>query len=397
MGKIVRESLSERDPKEIAEILRGSTRYYRKKVLGDLSDEQLVMAFRYMDNDEIVDILQLMDKNRQKQLIDEVNDDVKYLMQFNPQLAAGIMNLDYIIVDYNTTFGDVARLVKKHLSRRSKAPVILVRKKDKIIGEVSLHKLIIYDKNEPVVKHITKLPHVYHDDDPEEILEVFRKNPHSRVIVLGREGNVIGVVHAEDMLAMSQEMMFNKLYSLFGVRKEEDALDPFTSKVKHRLHWLIINLFTAFLAAGVVVYFEDTIARNVILAAFMPIIAGMGGNSATQTLGVIIRGLALNEISLKNVWKVIVNEIIAGIINGFATGIIVAIAALLIGGPWILGLVTGLALVGNLVIAAIAGTIIPPFLEKFGSDPAASATVIITTATDVGGFFLLLGLANWLL
>ena len=385
------------NPSEIAKELRSSSKYHRKKLLSSLTDEELVKVFRYMDNDEIVDMLQLMDKDRQERLIEEVSEDVRYLMQFNPYLAGGVMNLDFVIVDHDATFGDVAKIVKKHMRRRSKPPVILVRKGKHILGEIGMHKLIVYGEKEPVSKHISKIPKVSHKDDPELLMKVFKEHPHSRVVVFGEKDEVIGIVHAEDLLNMSQDYIYDKLYSLLGVRKEEDALDGFKVKVKHRLHWLVINLFTAFLAATVVMYFENTIARNVILAAFMPIIAGMGGNSATQTLGVIIRGLALKEVSLKNVWGVLVNEVIAGIINGVVNGIIVGLAAIIIGAPLMLGVVTGLALIGNMVVAALAGTIIPPILKRMGSDPAASATVIITTATDVGGFFLLLGLATLLL
>ena len=154
---------------------------------------------------------------------------------------------------------------------------------------------------------------------------------------------------------------------------------------------------TAFLAASVVGLFKDTISSFVLLAAYMPVVAGMGGNAGTQTLAVVVRGLALKEIELRAARKVIINEIVAGGINGIITGFLVAIVALIFNQSLLLGLITGVAIVFNLMISGLFGTIVPLIMKHFKKDPASSATIFITTATDVLGFFTFLGLASLVL
>ena len=169
------------------------------------------------------------------------------------------------------------------------------------------------------------------------------------------------------------------------------------AKVRYRWLWLIINLGTAFLAASVVGMYEGTISRFTLLAVYMPIVAGMGGNAATQTLAVTVRGIVMNEISLKNSFKYITREIGAGVINGLINGFLVAMVAIFINKNPMLGLVLAIAMVSNLFIAAFAGALIPLVMKKLGKDPATSATIFITTCTDVGGFFVFLSLAQMML
>lgn len=380
-----------------ATLLRTLSRYHRVKLMSNLSDDDLLKVFHYMDNDEIVDLLQLMDKKRQKALVDKLSDEITLLMKYNQSIAAGMMNLDYLIVKHDSTFGDVAKHIKKHMRNRSKTPVILVVKDGSLIGELPIHKLILHSKDDKISKHVVKIPSIRYDESSENAIALFKLYPHSRIAVLNKDGSVLGIVHAEDVFRPSEDLIFSKLYSLFGLSSEEDALDSFQAKFKHRVFWLVVNLATAFLAASTVALFENTIARNVILAAYMPIIAGMGGNAATQTLGVMIRGLTLGEVSFSNVSKILFNEVISGVMNGAVTGLIVALVAYIINSNILLGVVAFLALVGNLVIAAASGVIVPIVLEKLGKDPTSSATVFITALTDVLGFLLFLGLATILL
>lgn len=382
---------------EQAALLRSLSRYYRKKIASSLKDDELLSILYQMDNDEIVDILQLLSDERQERLVKRLSDGVQMLLKYNPSIAAGMMDLDYIIVDYKSTFLDVARQIKKHLKKRSRAPAIFVAKNGKLIGELLMHKLVLYDKNEKTANHITKIPAISYNDNPQDIFNTFKLYSNSRIAVLGKDGSVLGIIHAEDVLGRSEEHHFSKLYSLFGLSSHEDALDPFWSKFRHRVGWLVVNLFTAFIAALTVSLFGNTIARNVILAAYMPIIAGMWGNAATQTLGVMIRGIALNEVSLYNGAKVMLNEMLSGSLNGVVTGIIIAVVAYTFNQNIMLGIIAFLSLVANLAIAGLAGAFVPLLLDRLGKDPASSSAVFITAATDVIGFFIFLGLATLLL
>jgi magnesium transporter len=179
--------------------------------------------------------------------------------------------------------------------------------------------------------------------------------------------------------------------------ESEGVKDGVWSKVRHRYKWLIINLGTGFLAAAVVGLFENTLNEIVLLAIYMPIIAGMGGNAATQTLAVMVRGIAVGEVKLANSLTPILNEAGAGLVNGVINGLLVAVIAMFWNQNPLLGFVLGIAMVFNLVIAGFFGAFVPLVMKEFGKDPATSATIFITTATDVFGFFVFLGLATIIL
>ena len=184
------------------------------------------------------------------------------------------------------------------------------------------------------------------------------------------------------------------MYDFAGVHAEESVLDPAFYKIKLRYKWLIINLGTAFLAAFTVGLFEETISKFVLVAVYMPIVAGMGGNAATQTLAVLVRGIALKQITLKNAWPALRNELLAAGVNGVINGVIVAGVVLFVNNDIRMALVLAMAMLINLLVAAFFGTLIPLIMQRLGKDPAASATVFITTATDVLGFMTFLGLAT---
>jgi len=307
------------------------------------------------------------------------------------------MNLDYIVVEPQENMADVAEEVREHEKRTGKFPAILVLKDGKLSGELLGHELAVRGGREKVENYVKKIPSVKYDSDEHKVVNSFIKNPHNKVVVLDEDDSVLGVIHSDDLLALIDKRTANDLYGFAGVHKEEDALDGVATKVRYRYLWLIINLGTAFLAASVVGLFQDTISKFTLLAVYMPIVAGMGGNAATQTLAVAVRGLVLKEIDLRHGLTFAARELGAGIVNGVINGVIVALVAILINKSPMLGLILALAMVGNLIIASIAGAIIPLIMKSLGKDPATSATIFITTCTDVGGFFIFLGLAQIML
>ena len=215
--------------------------------------------------------------------------------------------------------------------------------------------------------------------------------------MLDDDDDILGVLHANDLLTMIEEARGETLYEFTGVAEEESVLDGPAEKVRRRYKWLILNLGTAFMAAAVVGLFESTIAAVAILAAYMPVVAGMGGNAGTQAMAVTVRGISMGQVSLKTGKRVVANEVIAGAVNGLITGALVAVIAIafsLAEFGILLGAVIGVSMVANLVIAGFFGAITPLVLDQLGYDPATSATIFITTATDVLGFFVFLGLAQ---
>lgn len=241
------------------------------------------------------------------------------------------------------------------------------------------------------------IPSIKYNADHDEVLQVFKEHPHNKVVVLGSINNVLGIIYSDDILRMLEEQKSASLYDFAGVHEEEGVADNMMIKVHSRYKWLIINLGTAFLAAFTVGLFESIITKYVLLAVYMPIVAGMGGNAATQTLAVVVRGIALKQIDLKSAWHTLKQEVGASIINGLINGFIVAAIVLVFNHDWKLALVLGFAMIFNLLVAAVFGTLVPLIMQKLGKDPATSATIFITTATDVLGFMAFLGLATVIL
>ncbi len=381
-------------------VLLSLSKYLQKKLLSKLKIKEILSFLEYLDPDETTDILQRMNKIKRhlilKSLKNELRKKVTFLLKFNSKTAAGIMNLDYIEVDYKTKISEIYNLIKKHESRTGKFPTIIVVQNGFLKGEFLPQDLIIANKKQPVINYAKHVPSIKYDADSKKVIALFKHHPHNKIIVLDEDDSIMGVIYSDDILKLIQKHSSDSLSNFAGIT-EEDVFDSAFDKVKHRYKWLIINLATSFLAASVVSLFEKTISAFVLLAVYMPIVAGMGGNAGTQTLAVMIRGLTLGEISLKNYKRALFNEIIAGFINGLINGLLVAVVASIWNKNALFGLVVALAMVINLVIAGIFGVLIPLFMKLLNKDPATSATIFITTATDVFGFFCFLGLASIIL
>lgn len=265
-------------------------------------------------------------------------------------------------------------------------------------GELPGAVLSVADHDtEAISDYVRETPSVRYDREDEEVLRVFRENRERTVAVLDEEGDVLGVLFAEDLLRSLEDARGETLYEFTGVAEAESVLDGPLRKVKQRYKWLILNLGTAFMAAAVVGLFESTITAVAILAAYMPVVAGMGGNAGTQAMAVTVRGISLGEVSIATGKRVILNEAVAGAVNGVIIGVLVAAIAIAFSFAefgLLLGAVIGVSMVANLVIAGFFGALTPLVLDRIGYDPATSATIFITTATDVLGFFVFLGLAQ---
>jgi magnesium transporter len=209
------------------------------------------------------------------------------------------------------------------------------------------------------------------------------------------EGNkLVGIITVDDVIDVIKDEATEDMFRLAGVSSDEHVFTPARESLRMRMPWLVVNLATAFLAAAVVGLFRNTISTWVALAVFMPIVAGMGGNAATQTLAVIVRGIALGELTWGNSRKALLKEITVGILNGLATGVIAALVAWLMYRDPTVGVLLAIAMVFNLFVAGMAGTLIPLGLKALKFDPALVSTVFITTFTDVCGFASFLGLAT---
>ncbi len=374
----------------------------RERLVMDLSRDQLRAFVRRLDPDEATDVLWYAGEETREAVLSALRSDrrekVDFLLSFDPESAAGVMDTDYVTVEADRGFEAVVERVRRFEDRTGRVPTILITDAGQLLGELPGAALSVGERRgEKLADQVQEIPQVRYDREDEEVLEVFRTNRERTVAVLDEDDDVMGVVHADDLLTLVEETAGETLYEFTGVAEEESALDGPAAKVRSRYKWLVINLGTAFLAAAVVGLFETTIASIAVLAAYMPVVAGMGGNAGTQAMAVTVRGISLGQVSLSTGRRVVVNEVIAGAANGLVTGALVAVIAVAFSFAEfgaLLGAVIGVSMVANLVIAGFFGALIPLVLDRLEQDPATSATIFITTATDVLGFLVFLGLAQ---
>jgi magnesium transporter len=227
-----------------------------------------------------------------------------------------------------------------------------------------------------------------------KVVDILVSTGKRKIVVLDHDTSVLGIIYSDAAKALFGNLPAESLYDFAGVDDSEKPFDSIGRKVKNRYKWLILNLATSFLAGSVVLSFQETLDAVVILSVYIPIIAGMGGNAATQSFAIMVRGLTLGTISLETAKPAIWREFGAGVVNGIIIGSIVALISLVWNGNPMLGAVVGIALVGAHIVAGIAGSFIPLLMKHLGKDPASTSTIFITTATDVLGLFFLLGLAS---
>ena len=376
-------------------------KHIQYQIIKDLSDESSVDLLESLDPDDATDVLQLFAIHDQQKLLaklsEEIKNNVSILLKFAPDTAGGLMTLDYVQINFDQTIAEAAKKFKIHETRTGKPPIMLVLKNDKVSGYLPGHELGFANPPDKVSKYVHAIKTIHVNATKSEVVRIFQNHPHSKLAVLDSDGDTLGIIYSDDVLRIIKEQATSTLYDFAGIYDEEEATDSARIKIKFRYKWLIINLATAFLAAFTVGLFDKTINKYVLLAVYMPIVAGMGGNAATQTLAVMVRAITLGQIDINNFMRPLVAEIKAGLVNGLINGVIVLGVVLFLNHNFLIGFILAVAMIINLVVAATFGTIIPLLMKSFGKDPASSATIFITTATDVLGFLTFLGLATILL
>ncbi|MCK4935483.1 MAG: magnesium transporter [Elusimicrobiales bacterium] len=272
----------------------------------------------------------------------------------------------------------------------------VVNHENKLIGILNMRDLIISDLNQFIEDIMKKdVIKVSPFTDREELIAIFGEKHYLGIPVVDEDNRLIGVVNTKDLIESTEEEASEDIQILFGASPEERVYSPLSFKIRKRLPWLYINLLTAFLAGAVVAVFEGMISKVAVLAVFLPIIAGQGGNAGTQSLSVILRALVMREIKPSAAYKAVLVETSANLINGIGIGIVTAGVAWAWKGNPYLGLIVGVAMFINMTAAGLAGAFIPLTMKKMGFDPAHSSGIFLTTITDIVGFFSFLGLA-WL-
>jgi len=319
---------------------------------------------------------------------------MEYFLRFHPQASLEIITFNYIFLAETKTVAVAADVVDEHYAETGKYPEILVHRDGELVGEVALSKMVRARNTMTLKKLLLPIETIGYQADVSEIISKLTDTDQRKLVVIDHDTSVLGVVYANAARQLFGHLPGESLYEFAGVDDSERPFDSISKKVNSRYRWLILNLATTFLASSVVLIYQDTLDALTILAIYMPVIAGMGGNAATQTFAIMVRGITLGTISLKNAAPAIWNELAAGLLNGIIIGAIVALISAVWNGEPLLGLVVALALIGAHLVAAVSGAVVPLVMKHIGKDPAATSTIFISTVTDVMGLFFLLGLAT---
>lgn len=354
-----------------------------------------------LDDDDAADILGELDRTQQEQILSGVHDraEVDRLLRYDEETAGGRMTTHVVTVPDTATAEHALEEIRRQAEEVEDFYQVFVVDKDRrLVGVLPFKDLVISRPERPVRAFMADADiSVTPDLDQEEVARLMARYNLPSVPVVDDQGRLLGRVTFDDVIDVVEAETTEDLLRFGGVSADEDLAAGWKTAVRSRLPWLSLNLLTAFLAGGVVYFFQRTIQETLALAVWMPIIAGMGGNAGTQALAVTVRRLALGLIPVDVFTRVVGKEILVGLTNGLVMGLAVGTVAAFMGEGARLGLVVFLAMMGNLVVAGFAGAFIPLILERSGIDPAVASSIFVTTFTDVCGFLLLLGLAGWVL
>lgn len=373
--------------------------YVQQSILKDLHIYEIVDMLDNLDMHQVERVLaRIPDVKRRKSVIKRLKGDIRekteYFLRFHPQATLSLINFNYLFLSSKLTVGEAASIIDEHYDETGKYPEILVHEDGQLIGEVAFATMVRERNSSFLKKHVKPVTTITYQSEVPQIVETIVSTNSKKIIVLDHDQSVLGIIYSDVVRPLFGKMPVESLYDFAGVDNSERPFDSVKDKVHNRYRWLILNLATTFLAGSVILLFQDTLDALTILSVYIPVIAGMAGNAATQSFAIMVRGLTLGTVTLQNSWPALVREMAAGVINGVIIGGIVAIISTIWNGETVFGLVVGLALIGSHFIAAIAGSLIPLIMKNLGKDPAATSTIFITTATDVSSLLLLLGLAT---
>jgi len=379
--------------------------YLREDVLAEflesMNTEQLAAAAVELQPDDFVDILQQLPTTISNQVLESLDSSdrarVEAVLSYPEDTAGGIMNTDTITVRPRHPLELVLRYLRlrKDLPQTTDA-LIVVNSSDEYVGMLPVAKLLTSDPTVTVREVMNSdAQAIPVDASDTEVARIFSDQDLVSAPVVNAEGKLLGRITIDDVVDVIIEDADEAVLSRAGLDLDDDTFAPIMKSVRSRALWLGINLMTAFLAAAVINLFEETITKVVALAVLMPIVASMGGIAGTQTLTLVIRGLATGQLGRANLPYLLNREFLVSVLNGLLLASVVAATAAAAFQDLLLGGVIALAMVVNLIVAAVAGSLLPSILLALKIDPAIAAGVVLTTVTDVTGFFVFLGTATW--
>jgi magnesium transporter len=386
-GRLAMEAVSELGPENGATLLATRPAEEIAKLAQDIPSDDAAALIDHLPEELSAAVLHLM---RPKE-----STVVENLLEYAERTAGRIMNPNVFALNEDITVGEAITEIQSSRDVEMVFYLYVVDERRHLVGVVSLRRLLLVSPETPLKRIMTAdLISARVDMDQEEVARQVAAYNLLAIPVVDAENKLVGIITVDDVIDVIKDEATEDIYRLAGVAGDERAFTPAKESLRKRLPWLGINLLTAFFAAAVVGLFEGTIDLFPVLAVFMPIVAGMGGNAGTQTLTVIVRGIALGELTWSNSRKALLKEAVVGLGNGVVLGATAAAVVWIVRGNPTLGLVLGMAMIINMFVAAAAGTLVPLGLRAANVDPALASSVFITTMTDMFGFFSFLGLAT---
>jgi magnesium transporter len=386
-SRLAMEALSELGPEVAASLLADRSAEEIARFVQELATDDAAAIVDYLPEELSQAVLELMRKKE--------GADVGNLLEYEEQTAGRIMNPNVFALSEDMTVAEAIAALQASRDVEMVFYLYVVDERRHLVGVVSLRRLLLVAPDTPLKRLMaTDLISVRVETDQEDVARQVASYNLLAIPVVDEENKLVGVITVDDVIDVIKDEATEDIYRLAGVSSDDHIFTPARESLRKRLPWLWVNLGTAFLAASVVKLFEGAIGKVTALAVFMPVVAGMGGNAATQTLTVIVRGIALGELTWGNSRKALVKEALVGVGNGVGCGVVAALGAWALQGSAALGGVLALAMIINMFVAATAGTLIPLALRALKVDPALASSVFITTLTDVFGFMSFLGIGS---
>ena len=387
------------EPEQEADVLNELPEDLRNQFLVEMEPKALALIVGQLDDDDVADILHDLPDSITEQVLgimDEADRTrLATVLAFPDDVAGGLMSTDTISIRADLTLDVVMRYLRRHAEiPQNTDSIMVVNREDHFVGILPIRILLVTDPSQSVREMmLTNRDAIPAQLPAAEVARLFERNDWISAPVVDEQNRLLGRITIDDVVDVIREEADHSLTSLGGIGEDEDTFATVIQTAPRRAVWLGINLITAFIASSVINLFQDTIEKVVALAVLMPIVASMGGVAGTQTLTVLIRGLAMGQLNTRNQRWLVAREALVGMANGILWAIVVAAAASVWFEDWTLGLVIAAAMMINLMTAGLAGAVIPLTLKRLGIDPALAGGVVLTTVTDVVGFLSFLGLA----
>lgn len=383
---------------EVAKILSAMSPTLAADIIGKLPEPLLLNCFSHLPYTVAASLLQRLPKQKRESILVslplQLSADLTPFMEYPEDSVGMLMDVKFFSLSDDLTVEEAISQVRSHAPRHLNE-IYIIDRGHILVGVLPLRDLFLAPSEKTLAILMKReLPTIHPLENQEQVVEICNEWKVLTIPVTDLDGRLLGIIRNQDIIQVEKEEATISMQTMVGVSKDERALSPPWFAIKKRLPWLQINLLTAFLAAFVVGLFEDTIARFTALAILLPVVAGQSGNTGAQALAVVMRGLALRDIRPSQWVRVTLKESYVALANGVAVAATTGAAVFFWSGSWGLTAVIGVSMVISMLMAGFSGAIIPIILRSLKQDPAQSSSIILTTVTDVAGFFSFLGLAT---